>query len=37
LAPHHDTVCVDLIDAVSEPDLDAQFLEALLRGFGELF
>jgi len=35
LASNHDTVCVDLIDAVSEANFDAQLIESLLRGFGK--
>src|SRR5258708_21310839 len=35
LARDYDTVRVDVIDAVSEPDFDSQLLESLLRGFGE--
>src|ERR1700732_792668 len=34
LSCHHDAVSVDLIDAVSQPDFDAQLLEPLLCCFG---
>src|SRR6266481_4792501 len=36
LPRHRDPVRVDLIDALPEPNLDAQFLELLFRGLGKV-
>src|ERR1700683_1755113 len=36
-ACHYDAVSVDLIDTVSQPDLDAQLLEPMLCCFGKVF
>src|SRR5277367_445682 len=35
-AGNHHTISIDLIDTVSEPDLDPQPLESLLRSLGKM-